>query len=521
MNLAGPFLETLRAQGNAVAIREPGDHATTYAELVSQIAAFQHHLRQRGFQSGDAVVVQVPNGNAFAVATVAALSLGGVAVLCEPGLGDKIYLNRLNAASPKWVFVHPIIRWVNRIPGARALLRRRESHVPPLMPQAPGLNEIVVSNTFFSRLATNTPSQAAVENVDMRHDAIIIFTGGTTSMPKGVRLSHGALSHYLDNIAGIARKFDINTFLADTPQQVLYGLNLGKEVYVTKGRTRRRAAYVRSLIEQGRIDAYFGSPFLWMEMLEQAGADRERLPSSLKAVLLGGAPVTPEFITTLGEWLDASTTVLAIYGLTEAGPVAIASADEKIAWNQRGDFVGQLTPGTTAEADGGGVGEIIIHSDALFTGYLGQSERPANEGLRTGDLGRIVQTENGEALVLLGRAKDMIIRAGVNVYPSTIESELRAIQSNGGRLLREAALIGLWDKTKQDEAIVLCYQPMNGVHVSEHSLKSEVESITGADARPDFFLLVDPIPVTGRQNKVDKEALRDLASRRFCLARKP
>ncbi|MEK7794841.1 MAG: AMP-binding protein, partial [Candidatus Hydrogenedentota bacterium] len=364
MNLAGPFLETLRAQGKAVAIREPGGHAATYADVYAQVAAFQHYLRECGFRFGDSVVIQVPNGNAFAVATIAVLSLGGIAVLCEPGLGDEIYLGRLNAACPKWVFVHPIIRRVNWIPGARALLRRRELHVPPLMPRSLGLNEIVVSNKFFERLTANSKREAVVEDVDARHDAIIIFTGGTTSAPKGVRLSHGALRHYLDNIAGIARSLDINTFLADTPQQVLYGLNLGKEVFVTKGRTRRRAAYVRSLIERGMIDAYFGSPFLWMEMLDQAGAHRIRLPASLKAVLLGGAPVTPEFLAALREWLHPNTTVLAIYGLTEAGPVAVASAEDKIDWNQGGAFVGRCMPGTSAEAEGGGVGAIIGPSNA-------------------------------------------------------------------------------------------------------------------------------------------------------------
>ena len=521
MNLAGPFLEVLRKRGQQPAIIEPSGEHVTYAELLRQIEGFAEDLRQRGFQPGDGVVIQVPNGVSFAVATVASLALGGVVVLSEPGLGDEVYLERLEAARPKWVFVHPVVKWANRIPGARRLLRRMELLVPPLMPNRAGLHSLDVSNGFLLSVSKSSGLEPIPREAG--DDAILIFTGGTTNQPKGVRLSHGALHHYLRNIESVIEGWPIETFLADTPQQVLYGLQLGRTVYVTKGRTRRRAAYVMEQIRRERIDAYFGSPFLWMEMMARWRERGERLPQSLRAVLLGGAPVTRGFLRELQTWLHPDTRVLASYGLTEAGPVCVATAEDKIAWNQGGDYVGRPLSGVRLQIDstpaGDGVGEVIVHSNALYTGYMDQPERGADAGLRTGDLGRLINDDPASpALVLVGREKDMIIRAGVNVYPGTVEGYLREIELQPGHLaLRECALVGLWDPAKQDEVIVFCYQPVAGRRVDEGALRKAVEKITGEDAAPDFYLRVDPIPVTGRQNKIDKRALRERAAQVFSL----
>lgn len=524
MNLAEAFLSALEAKGDAVAIREPNGRSVTYEALRRAISALVDDLRARGFQAGDSVVIQVPNGIGFTVATVATLSLGGTAILCEPGLGDEIYLGRLRAASPRWVLVHPIILWANRIPFARRFLRRREIHVPPLFPVSDECKRVILSDARINEWSadSNGSLSVSIEPRDGREDAIVIFTGGTTSLPKGVRLSHRAVGHYLSNIGGIAGRISMKTFLADTPQQVLYGLQLGATVYVTRGRTQRRAAYVIKLLRQGAIDAYFGSPFLWVEMMAQAGADSPPLGRELKAVWLGGAPVTKEFLKSLKQWLHPDTRIEAIYGLTESGPLCVAFGEDKMAWNGEGDFVGAALPGVElsierrrSEAE---PGEVVVRSPSLYTGYLGEPERGEDEGLHTGDLGKLVEWEGREVLVLMGREKDMIIRSSVNVYPTTLEPALRTLSTDAGQpLLRECALIGLWNSERQDEDIVMCYQPAQEVALSEKELRPLVEGVTGEDAAPDFYLEVNPIPVTGRQNKVDKQALRERAASQLGL----
>lgn len=533
MNLASRFLELVGGRGQRIAVREANGDTITYAELGRQIVGFAAELKRRGFAPGDAAVIQAPNGAPFVIATIAIAMLGGVSVLCEPGLGDDIYFGRLRAAHPKWSVVHPVVLWANRIPGARRFLQRREILVPPVLPDTPDIRRVMVSAKSLKRTAASEDEMPVIVDVDPRSDLSIIFTGGTTSMPKGVRLSHESAMHAVSNIAALARETlgrplepgpiddgKPRTMLADTPQQVLYGLVLGQEVLVTRGRMQRRAAMVRDLVESGKTGTYFGSPFLWMEMMEQAGTQRTRLPDTLEAVFLGGAPVTPEFLTTLKGWLHPTTKVTAIYGLTEAGPVAHATAEEKIGWTGEGDFIGHPMEGIDATITE--QGEIVIKGPSLFVGYIGQPERDPNEGFATGDLGRMVDMNGAPALVLLGRAKDMIIRAGVNIYPATLESELRAITDESGRrLLREAALVGLWSQPLQDEVVILAWQAMAGLVVDEAVLGRLVERVTGRDARPDHYMKVDPMPVTGRQNKVDKAALRAMAAQRFGLSAAP
>jgi len=517
MNLASRFLEMLPAGDPAVAIREPDGSTISRGELRRQVVGLQHALREQGFQRGDLAVLQAPSGAALAATTMAVAMLGGVSLLAEPGLGDEVYTKRLVAARPKWVIVHPVVLWANRIPGARRLLASREILVPPTLTARHGVKQVKVSGKLLKRLARD--GEPIVEPMEPKDDLAIIYTGGTTSLPKGVRLSHGAVSAIMSNIASLADGTGAKSLIADNPQQVLFGLVLGIEVLVTRGRVQKRAEMVRQLIESGTAEAYFGSPFVWMEMMEQAGGDRTRLPPSLKAVFLGGAPVTREFLVALREWLSPETQVTIIYGLTEAGPVTQASDADKIAWKGKGDLLGTLMPGTQAAISP--EGEIMLTGESLFNGYLGQ-EPLGDKPFATGDLGEIVEEQGEPQLVLIGRAKDMIIRAAVNIYPATLEADLREITNGSGRkLLRDAALIGLWDEEKQDEAVVLCWQPAADAAIDEGQLERAVAAVTGTSAKPDFMLKVDPMPVRGRLNKVDKVALRKRAATKFGLSSVP
>ena len=465
----------------------------------------------------------VPNGVEFAATALAILLLGGQPLLIELGLGDAVFLSRVRAAAPRWIFVHPLVQRINRIPFARALLRKREIDVPPVPEAGPGVRRLRIDAKLLDALAAKTDADAIARfrptPRDARDDGILIFTGGTTDLPKGVRISHGAIDDYLSHIACAIEGLTVEHLLADTPQQVLFALRLGKTAYVTKGRKQRRAAHVLSLVRRGVIDAYFGSPYVWMEMMAQAGADRARLPDSLKTVLLGGAPVTPEFVARLREWLAPSTRAMVLYGMTEAGPVCAAHAQDKIEYDGEGDLVGAPLGRVRLEIrdadESTGIGEVVVHSPSLYSGYLGREERAEGEGLRTGDLGRFVTVRDQQMLALMGRAKDMIIRNSVNLYPTSFEANIRAFEDRGERVVRECALIGLWNAERQDEDVVCCVEFHGGVESSIDRLRPWVEKVCGTDGKPDHYVVLDSIPVTGRQNKVDKKALRKTCAQRL------
>lgn len=524
MNAAAPFLDILASRSGHRAIVEPGGRSITYAELFQRTCALERLLRKRGLEPGDRVLLQVPNGIAFAAASIAVLLAGGVPLLLEPGLGEAVYLSRVRLASPRFLLVHPLLLHVHRVPGLPRLLQRLERDVPPVPPADGRMQRIVVSEVMLGALVRETPAaqrewMIPVER-DPSDDGVLIFTGGTTDMPKGVRLGHGALDRYITHIASVLEGLAFERFLADTPQQVLYALRLGRTAYITRGRKGRRARNILEWIRQGSIDAYFGSPYVWMEMMEACGPSGGRLPASLRTVLLGSAPVTRGFLARLLEWLPAETRVKVLYGMTEVGPVCAVEARDKLAYRGEGDLVGSPIPevrlALDGQAPGGGIGEVVVHSPSLFTGYLGQPDRGPDEGLRTGDLGRFVNVEGKPMLALAGRSKDMIIRNGVNIYPLSFEAAIRDVTDRQRRrMLRECALVGVWNPDREDEDVVLCVEPRAGMDLDLEAVRRHAERVCGTDAKPDHCLVVDPIPVTGRQNKVDKAALRRACAKKL------
>jgi len=518
MNAARPFLENLESLSDRTAIVDPRGRSITYAGLSRQVAGLCRHLAVQGFAPGDRVLLQIPNGIELAASALAVLLLGGVPVLIEPGLGNDVYLSRVRVSGPAWLLVHPLVLGVASVPGVPGLLRRVEMDVPPV-PRQSGMKRILISHRTLARLAAGAGGER-IPCVDRNpgEDGILIFTGGTTSLPKGVRLGHAALGDYIANISSVVQGLSLERFLADTPQQMLYALRLGKTAWISRGRKRKRARTVLGRIREGAVDAYFGSPYVWMEMMSLAGGTGVRLPSSLRTVLLGVAPVTAEFLERLLDWLHPDTEVFVLYGMTEVGPVCAVNARDKIAYRGEGDLVGLPLGSVRLSIEdrgaGAGPGEVVVHSGSLYTGYLEQPARPASEGLHTGDLGRLVDVNGRAMLALLGREKDMIIRNAVNIYPLSFEPAIRALRGADGRtLLRECALVGLWNPDRQDEDVVLCLEPARGVRLDMAQMKRRIEEICGTDAKPDRYLVVEPIPVTGRQNKVDKQELRRRCAR--------
>ena len=204
--------------------------------------------------------------------------------------------------------------------------------------------------------------------------------------------------------------------------------------------------------------------------------------------MLGAAPVAPAFLRALVAAAPADLRILCLYGLTEAGPVATVDGREKAAFTGEGDLVGPIVPQLRARVV---LGEIQVAGEAVAPRYL--DGPAANPWLATGDLGRL----EGGHLVLNGRAKDMILRRNHNIYPGLLEPLLL-------RSFEDAALVGVWDAHAHDERVVLAYAGA----IARSSLDL-------GEAAPDHLLSMAALPRSGRQHKVDREAVRLLARARF------
>jgi acyl-CoA synthetase (AMP-forming)/AMP-acid ligase II len=523
MNVAAAVLAAQLEHPRDIAIEEPSGRSITRGDLHRRIIAWARHLDRAGLAPDDRVLVQVPNGIELSASVLGAMLLGATPVLCEPGLGPAVYRDRVRAADPAWLLVTPLVELVKRTPAFGAMLARLGIAVPPRVSNEGRMGRVfVLPGRLGVALGRARAGSAAAELVRLPdHDAMIAFTGGTTTEPKGVRFSHQALDAYFTNLShliGAHSEGPVRAIMADTPAQVFHALRYGATAYLAKGAPSRRARRFLRLIRQRKVDAYFGSPYIWKEMMRLEAAQRLPLPDSLRLVLLGSSPVTRTFLADLTGWAHPSTRIVCLYGLTEAGPVSVVSARDKLAFDEAGDLVGEPIANVTvslspAKADDQH-GEIVVGGPSLYTGYLGRPERADGEGLRTGDIGRWVDHRGRRMLVLMGRAKDMIIRHAVNIYPATIEPSLRELSDERGRrLFSDCALVGRWNEARQDEDVVLCYEPGEAASSADRALvKARVERALGAEVRPDFYLPLRRLPVTGRQSKVDKNALRTLAA---------
>ncbi len=518
MNPASPFLEVCQSDPERLAIVELDGRSITRRTLERRVYALANHLRTQGMEKGDRVLVQVPPGIDLTVTILAVLWNGGVVVLLEGGVGDEIYTTRVAQIAPQWILIHSTLQWIHRMPGVRSLLSWFEIEVPPF----PKLEQTRTLSLSTSTLSSEAETLEAVPMND-DDDAIVVFTGGTTSAPKCVRFGCDALSHFLNHIHKAIGHCDITNFLADTPPQALYAIKMGYTAYINKGRKLKRARRMLNLINTGTIDACFTSPYLWMELFKSG--DLTRLSDNLSTIMLGSAPVTKSFLEKLTTVTAEKTRILGIYGMTEVGGIAFVEAKDKLQWEGSGDLVGEVLDTlqvdivqTNASPDpqsntASEIGEIIVHSPSLYTGYWGQPPRPMGTGLSTGDLGRWVDLNGRKMLVLQGRIKDMIIRNGFNIYPQTYETQLTLYfnkQANG-TLVHQTALVGIWNAETEDEMVILFVEWAESQTKPVEWLMEESIAVCGHQVKPDHCFGLERLPVTGRQNKLDKKSLREWA----------
>jgi acyl-CoA synthetase (AMP-forming)/AMP-acid ligase II len=215
--------------------------------------------------------------------------------------------------------------------------------------------------------------------------------------------------------------------------------------------------------------------------------------------MLGSAPVYPRFLEELYLMCKPHVKILCLYGMTENLVVCAADGKEKMASQHKGDFLGKPLSGV--ELSFADDQEILLASPQLFSRYLHANNRETPH--QTGDLGYL--SENGE-LILTGRKKDMIIRRDTNIYPAIYEKTIRSIPG-----VHEAVMVGKYREDLHDEEVVLFVE---SDFTDEKKLLAQLTTgifSIDKEALPDKIVFTK-IPRSGRQDKVDRNALRKLLS---------
>ncbi|MFF5140651.1 class I adenylate-forming enzyme family protein [Streptomyces sp. NPDC013157] len=407
----------------------------TYGELSEWIAGFHSALLEWGVCPGDRVLCMSGNRPEILVALFATVRCGAIFVPVNPAAPAVEIAGLVRDAAPAVALAEPATQGVLNL--ALKLSSQGEGAQPPA--------QLRLLDSPAYRACDTAPDPHPVADEDA---AQIVYTSGTTGTPKGVVLTHGSLFwNQINTLLGLDVRSDDVT-LVNTPMFHVAGLNTLAVATLHKGGTVviHRGFDVEDCLEAVRelgVTTLFAVPTMLGLLTRHpsfSGADL----SSLRWLLVGGAALAPETVTT---WSWLGIPLLASYGLSEAGPsVSFRTPAQALADPVSSGPPGLLTDLTVVGSDGhpveaGEIGELVVRGPHLAVGYWNRPQatdetfRP--DGLHSGDRGLI---DADGAVVVTGRQKDVIITGGENVDPVEVEQAVAAHPA-----VAEAVVVGVED----------------------------------------------------------------------------
>ncbi len=353
--------------------------------------------------------------------------------------------------------------------------------------------------------------------VDPQSVANIQFTSGTTGNPKGVLLTHVNLVNNACFLAGELGFTEQDRTLQTFPLYHCAGYTCSSLAIFSAGGTfvlpsrMFDATAALEAVEAEGVTLLYGVPSMFIAELEhprQAEFDLR----SVRAAVIGGAPCPVELMHRMAKRLGTEQ-VFDIYGQTEASPVITMSSPTD-SLELRAATVGHAGPNTEmkiADVASGKTVPIGEQGELCSRGYLvmrGYDEDPeatrraidAEGWLHTGDLA--VMRADGY-VSLTGRAKDMIIRGGENVYPAEVENLL-----HGHPKIADAHVLGIPDE-RLGEVVIAWIRLKTGAAASEAEIREFCEGKVAHFKIPQSIRFVESYPMTA-SGKVQKFRMREL-----------
>lgn len=500
MNFANILFDNPAAPDDAVAlIDQHGSH--TFGVLGTRVGRLATGLRQRSIRRGDRISILLPNQAEFVEIYLATTAIGAILVPLNMRLTPQEHTLLLQDAEPKMLFV-----------TGEGLLTAAE-----VQASLPNIQVVVVegeaTGSRLSYEALIAEAEAPSLPIEVKSDdpAVILYTSGTTSGPKGAILTHGNLLANLRQyqaFVGIPRG-SVNLQISP----LYHAANIFCFVHLLAGGTtifvpKATPGLIFDAIEKHHVNFMFAVPTVLYSLLDSEDRQRRNI-SSLKTLQYGGAAI-------VGPRLDAALAafgerLLHSFGMTET--TSHASILGKAEHRTHPGSVGRPLPDVKMRIvnddrqplDTNEVGEIEVMGDNVTKGYWRNASATAealHDGwLATGDLGR---RDADGYYYIVGRKKDLIISGGVNIYPGDIESVLAEHDC-----ISEAAVFGATDP-HWGECVVAAVVPKEGVAVDVDELRSFVRHRLGGFKVPREIRVLPALPKNGA-GKVLKRELRAMA----------
>ena len=475
--------------------------AIRYAELEQASGRYATLLVSLGVQPGDRVAVQVPKSIDMLMLYLACLRARAVFLPLNPAYtsGELDYFMR--DARPTLFVCDPA-----HVDAIRGLAKAADvARVETLGEDGQGT---------LPALAAECAADFATVDCADEDLAAILYTSGTTGRSKGAMLSHGNLASNALTVKDCWRFTGDDVLLHALPIFHTHGLFVATNVVLASGGSMifQSAFDARDVLDAlPRATAMMGVPTFYIRLLKEARFTRA-LVTHMRLFISGSAPLSAdihrEFSVRTGH------AILERYGMTETNMNTSNPYDgDRIAGTVGlplpGVSIRIADPETGAVLPQGVIGVIEIAGPNVFQGYWQMPEKTASEFrdgyFISGDLGLI--GPNGYVSIV-GRAKDLIISGGYNVYPAEVETALDELPQ-----VRESAVIGV-PHGDMGEGIVAVVVPVEAEFADSAALKAALADKLARFKQPRVIAFVDELPKNG-MGKVQKTILRAEYARTF------
>ena len=492
-------------ENDALIVRHQ-DVRFNFRQLVERVERVAGALVALGLQPRDRFGVWATNCAEWVLLQLAAARAGLVLVNVNPAYRALELAYVLKKSGMKALFLHPRDR---RSEYAQLLAEARKAEAQIALEHVVFLGE----PGWHAFLSASRP----LENIHVAKDSVtnIQYTSGTTGSPKGVLLSHYNLVNNGAYIGGILRLTERDRICVPVPMYHCFGCVAGTMASITTGAAMILPAptfeplATMEAVSAERATTIYGVPTMFIAQLDHPEFGRFDF-SSLRTGLMAGAPCPIEIMKRVVSQMHCGQMSI-LYGQTESSPaISGSSADDPL--EVRVSTIGSVFPNTEVKiVEPGGKtvpigeqGELCARGYMVMKGYDGEPEATARaidrEGwLHTGDLATM---RPDRCLRITGRAKDLIIRGGENIYPREVEEFLYTHPQ-----VADVQVVGLPDATL-GETVAAWIRLKPGGSATEGEIADFCRGRIAHFKIPQYIRFVDAFPMTVT-GKIQKFRIRE------------
>ncbi|WP_442504277.1 acyl-CoA synthetase [Marinivivus vitaminiproducens] len=486
-----------------------GDRSWTWRTFDARVSALAAALAARGIGKGDRILIQTKNTNAILELMFAAFRLGAVYAPSNfRMMPDEVAYLAVQSGVKVFVCQSDFPRHAEAVLAAK-----------PDIALAIGIGPGIADDEVEAMIQAHAGQ--AFANVDVEYDdpCWFFYTSGTTGKPKAGVLTHGQMAfvitnHLCDLMPGTTEA-DASLIVAP----LSHGAGVHAMTQVARAVTsilpaseRFDADEVWRLVERHKVSNLFTVPTI-LKMMVEDEAVRRYDHASLRYVIYAGAPMYREdqkrALATLGAVIVQYFGLGEVTGNITVLPPALHEPEDgpgvkvgTCGFERTGMQV-QIQDAEGREAPAGQQGEICVTGPAVFAGYWDNPKANAESfrqgWFRTGDLGFM---DEERFLYITGRASDMYISGGSNIYPREIEEKILSHPA-----IVETAVLGVPDPTWGEIGIAVCV-PRPDAQVTEAEMAAFLGDKMARYKLPKRFFFQNALPKSG-YGKITKKLVRE------------